>query len=185
MPHPVHALHEESPALWGRLRRSLDRSALEPLSSAYAEAAAAGANYEPYPRRTPGSSFNPRAARISQVLWDDANCRDCQILAAAFFVGTSPVALRAAAVSEENQAAQQLALAALERREDPKSATPQQRLLLWALTLDDLRHYHLRAEPDPWILECAAHLVSCGEEEGALFQRTRYAFTRLENLRTV
>ena len=156
-------LASDSPSLWGSLQRRILDSDRAQLAEIYSLACAYGALSEGGVRREGGASFNPRPARICQILINECNESDPDVFAAAMlacctsqpdFQVASPAAVGWGVASRVIRVQ-----SGLEIQFDETVA----RVLL-ALQLDELRHLHMTE------LSCVERQLLCGRVANLLPQ---------------
>lgn len=133
-------LETDAPALWAALRRALPPGAPEELAGIYLAASKAGALSEQPVTREKGVSFNPRPARICQILIKECGESDTGVLAAAVLACCpEPLEVRSAPPT-----AREVAAAARAGRSKYRiPVTEPARSICMALFLDDIRHLHM------------------------------------------
>ena len=138
-------IKERSPKLHGLLRRNFDDSDLFLFESAFEYAAASGGLLEVDFERDPLASYNPRPARIAQIVFEDAQQTEADVLAAAILASSSDVsgltAERFGSAGDIARKACELCparLVELEPGADSAAAA-----IFAAMWLDRARHLHL------------------------------------------
>lgn len=136
---PGLSLKTCSPGLYSSLLDRFSSPWFSFLERAFEASVHIGGLEHPAIRRPPGASFNPRPARLCQLLLDDARERDPSILGAAMLAASR--APTEAASDPALKGAAELAAVALATT-PPASGTAAFRIWL-AHSLDLLRHLHM------------------------------------------
>lgn len=131
------SLEQLSPSLYRALERCCEKKGLDLLVEAFEYAVAHGGCTEHGVRRSEGVSFNPRPARICQIVLTDCAERRPEFLAAALLV-----ACNERSASQALEDANALALQARIFLESEHSESDCEHLAL-ALLLDEFRHLHM------------------------------------------
>jgi hypothetical protein len=128
----------DSPKVWGHLRSTLDPSSLELISRAYHVASRRGGKREWPIMRPPGASYNPKPARVIEILISIGKIAD-------------PIVLAAAALSfaedlppdETKDLPPECIAVAKQVIEAPERALPPAGKIIVARLLDEVRHLHM------------------------------------------
>ncbi len=140
---PIQSLVACSPGLYSSLLDRFSSPWFSFLERAFETSVRIGGLEHPAIKRPLGASFNPRPARLCQLLLDDARERDPGVLGAAMLAACREPAQAMAAPAPLGDAAQ-LAHTAL----SSPSPTSGPALRIWlAHTLDLLRHLHMTDTP--------------------------------------
>lgn len=144
----IGSLLDDSRGLYVRLQNVFDAPSLETLNAIYAEVFQLGGTEESDVLRTDGASFNPKPARVAQILIDDLEVRDFSAIGAGLcspLSHTSRFRMKAATVQMLELCEQARLLFEEEVEECPLEV----RLLGGAIALDDVRHLHMRDVSSP------------------------------------
>lgn len=143
------SLIRESPALYGALIRILNREELELIECAYREVADFGGREDSRIHREEGVSFNPRAARVCQILLGECGERSCSVFTTAV-LSCREFGDPEKEVGQERSLLQERIWS--QRLKDWRSGEDFQPLFLeriyLAKLLDDARHCHMVARDD-------------------------------------
>ncbi|NDC38012.1 MAG: hypothetical protein EBZ48_08160 [Proteobacteria bacterium] len=130
-----------TPALLAALRRAFSAEAVQHLSAVYTWVARHGGLCEDTPRRSAGTSFNPRPARLGLIALRELP-GSSEVEIAALLLSALP--LHQTAPSEFQTAAE---LALTVRRRSAESMPSAATALACCIALDDVRHLHLSDAP--------------------------------------
>lgn len=133
-------LQKSSDALYKRALKSFSKQELSKIELAFESACDARGADESKIARTEGANFNPRPARVAQILFDETCNRDANMVASALIATVDRSKITALGDA--------LAQAAQETFLSPEVAVPGRDALAIALALmlDELRHLHMHAD---------------------------------------
>ena len=138
----IASLKAASPALQGELELHYGTSEVAMLSQVFEVACENGALFENGVRRAEGASFNPRPARIAQIILANTKGWTAETLASAILCCCKRDALTAF-----NTFSQQTIKICENFFSGHPESHPQSAIIALALSLDELRHLHMTAKP--------------------------------------
>jgi len=140
--HHIGELRSDSPGLYRTLLRRMGKEGFARVERAYAEAARCGALEEAPVLRDPGASFNPKPARICQILVAELSEFRELVLSASMLSCVSPEKMVPIPLLSEEQAVALLVHEWLSGKHRRSTSVVVERISL-ALKLDQLRHLHM------------------------------------------
>lgn len=155
-------LSHDSPSLQARLQRLLAPSALPAFAEAYRHCFASGGVGEVFAVRDPQASFNPRPARICQIILSDSDERRPEVLAAGLLISSSVPCNHPDLMAAESIAAQARSFIPTSTGELSNEGA----IVVLAWALDALRHLHLGDASDAG----AIHLIEKAKGWALSFQ---------------
>lgn len=183
----VGNLAKDSPSLYSNLNRYLKEDEVLKITLAYALAAKHGALNETGVVRLPKASFNPRPARVAQILMTElrdfnAETLSCAILGCARIEDEIELPENLAYMKEQFQ---ELKDSIKSPNEAPFSSPCE--AALYAILLDDVRHLHMTDFPIDFMKRKISHIQEIVEtkesykENQMLAEKIKHALDKLKN----
>ena len=153
LPSPEHSppLLMDAPGLWSSLCRHFHEEAMPGLEAAYAHSIARGGKEEWPVVRPEDASFNPRPARVCQILFAQGRCADLDTLIAALLAPMPPEEEAFESWRDAHQRSLARAASGHVHQGEPLSMPGAGRQAAWsvalALALDTVRHLHMTELP--------------------------------------
>ena len=136
------SLRDAAPGFYAQAGRLLGASKLVALEAAYALSCAHSGLSESGVMRSDGASFNPRPARVAQIVLGESLLRDPDTIAAAILACSE---IESSALQDSTLSrAWQLALQARRCASAPHDAPAETQAIALALILDKTRHLHMQ-----------------------------------------
>ena len=142
-------LKHDSPGLLGLVRQFLREDEVKQLAEVYCEACRCGALNESSVVRQPGISYNPRPARICQILINECSEKGLRVLGAAMYACAARNGESGSAFVEEWQIASRVRMEISNYRDGHRfELTEVEEAIFLAVKLDELRHMHMTPLPE-------------------------------------
>ncbi len=179
-------LSKDSPSLYQNIRRYLKEDEVLKITLAYAISAKHGGLTETGVVRLPEASYNPRPARVAQILMTELRDYNAETLCCAILGCCSvdeKITLPETLLDIKEQL-QELSDAITSPNEPPTSTTCE--ASLYAILLDDIRHLHMTDFPIEHMknkITFIQELIESKEsykENQRLVEKIRHALDRLE-----